>query len=455
MTHACRRALATAAVCGWLLTPAVAGADTWSEQTRLTFSEPVMIPGHTLEPGTYVFRIADVTSARHVFRVRSETDNRVVASIQAIPMKRAESTNDIVLKFAPTSGHEAPALKGFFYPGRLYGHEFVYPDDEARQIAARTKTLVLSTEGPADDARQGTLHAIDAAGLRTPWREDPQVSREWSDWQHARAASTGRSDDQQAADRSQASLIQADFKGMRVSLDQLEKDPDKYIGQQVSVDGEVDDVLGPRVFKIDEPNWGDLDGELLVIVPAGLAALIGEDDRVTVSGTVRRFASAELEREWGWQATPEVEVRLSSRPVIVAQRIVGGDDQRAMIIRVPEKKDTPVGTSGLAGIGVAGSRAMTDSTALAAGDDELVGRTVDLKDVKVSGVDGQRGFFIGPRERQLFVLTHDSATETTPRVGQNVSIDGFVMQMPSGMPGDLAAPGALNRHIYVYATAVD
>lgn len=439
-----------------VVVPAVAAADTWNERTQLTFSEPVMIPGQTLPAGTYVFRIADVSSARHVLRVLSEDEQKVVAAIQAIPMKRPKASNDIVLKFAPTSGGEAPALKGFFYPGRLYGHEFIYPDDQARQIAARTKTLVLASEGRADDVKQGTLHAIDAAGMPSPWREDPEVSREWSDWQRSRTAGGNQGNGQSAGDRAQASLIQADFKGMRVSLDQLEKEPAKYIGQQISVDGVVDDVLGPHVFKLDEPHWGDLDGELLVVVPSDLAALIREDDRVTVSGTVQRFARAELEREWGWQApTPEVEITISSRPVIVAQRIVGGDDQRALMLRLAKPQGTPVGTSGQAGSGAVGSQPITDATMLATGDDELVGRPVDLSDAKVAAVDGQRGFFIGPRERQLFVLTQYAGSSATPRIGQNMSVEGFVMQMPSGMPRQLTAPGALNRHIYVYATSID
>lgn len=48
--------------------------------------------------------------------------------------------------------------------------------------------------------------------------------------------------------------------------------------------GEVDDGLGPRLFKIDEPNWADLVGAILVSVPTTLAAMAREADRVTMTG---------------------------------------------------------------------------------------------------------------------------------------------------------------------------
>ena len=168
------RALVAIALGGVLMATAPAAADTWNERTQLTFDEAVEIPGRTLPPGTYVFRLGDANTARHVLRVMSADENEVITTIQAIPMKRAQATNDIVLKFAPASGGEAPALKGFFYPGRLYGHEFIYPEEQARHIADRTKTLVLSTEGSTDDLKSGTLHMVDAAGVRIPRHDDHQ-----------------------------------------------------------------------------------------------------------------------------------------------------------------------------------------------------------------------------------------------------------------------------------------
>jgi hypothetical protein len=431
-----------------------ASAQPWNDRTILEFTDPVAIPGATLQPGRYVFRIADSDSARHVIRVFDEDESRLIATLQAIPMQRSDATNDIVVKFDPAERGQAPAMKGWFYPGQRYGHEFVYPDEEARRIAERTKTLVLSGETSGDD-RSGTLHVIDPAGARADWKGNDALNREWAEWNRKRASASGNS----------AAMIQADFKGVRVKLDDLEERPTQYIGKQVSVDGEIERVLGPRIFKIDEPGWADLDGEFLVLMPARAAALVRSGDNVTVSGTVRQFVRAEVEREWGWlDLKPEVEIELARKPVIVAERIIGGDDQRTMMIR-SAAEDKPVGTggsaaggTGTAGVGAAAAAPITDVSTVATGDDDMVGRTVRLENAQVTGVERGRGFFVGPRERQLFVLTQYSADDghqTSVDVGQKVSVDGFVMQMPTGVAGTLDAAGAVNRHIYVYATDID
>jgi hypothetical protein len=479
--------LLSAVLCVWAWA-VPASADPWNERTVLKFDAPVMVPGATLQPGTYVFQIADATHARHTIRITRENDSRVITTAQAVPMHRQDATNDIVIKFNPTERSAAPAVKGWFYPGREYGHEFIYPEEQARAIASRTHTLVLADDAKATDmSGTGTLHVIDAQGARTDWKPDEALNREWDAWSRSRqnsaaassnttgsapaasssaqaptasapSASSTSSAASTTADRSSAALIKADRKGMRVTLDELENNPNRYIGKQVSVDGEVDTIVGPRLFKLDEPGWADLEGEMLVVLPAGTGAALKENDQVTVSGTVRQFVRADVERDWGWlNDTPEVELKLARKPVLVADRIIGTNDKETMIIRAPQQ-NSAVATSGksaAAGIGASAHPAISDPVALASGDDDLGGRPVHLDAVEVTGVDAGHGFFIGPRERQLFVLTQYAGNKASVATGQKVSVDGFVMQMPSGTVSHLTAPGALNRHIYVYATELD
>jgi len=359
-------------------------------------------------------------------------------------MKRLETSDDIVMKFNPGEPGQAPAIKGFYYPGRLYGHEFIYPESQARQIASRTKTVVLSVDSEkADDVKQGTLHTIDAAGLRQDWREDETLAAEWRGWDDSRRARRGEAN---------ASLIKAPFEGQRIALDELEDNPDKYIGRVVSVDGMVEDILGPRVFKIDETHWGDLDGELLVVMPDRAAAIVREDDRVTVSGTVRRFARTDLEQAWdSSDIERSLEERLAKRPVIVADRIVGGDDRRALLIEVPDRESAPkpVGTAGDRG----GAAPFSDVRSLLDADRDAVGRVVSLDDVTVKRTT-ERGLLIEDRNRQLFVLTEHALPDGGKMAdGSTISIEGFVLQMPDTMPDTLSAD-ALNRDIYVFATSV-
>ncbi|HEX6973933.1 MAG TPA: hypothetical protein VF147_06000, partial [Vicinamibacterales bacterium] len=227
---------------------------TVDEQTQLSFTQPVMVPGITLQPGTYTFRTVNSDQTQQLVQVLDQS-GAVKATLTTVPLRRAanEVNGDTVLKFNPTSGSaNAPvALKGWFYPGRMYGHEFVYPDDQARDIAQRTKTIVLSSDARNTDGQMGKIFAYDASGQRRPWTSEATV----------RTAPAGTKSE------AAAPMMRTNQTGMKVKLNQLEENGKQYIGKTVTVDAEVDDVLGPRLFKIDEPGWIDLDPEVLVYVP--------------------------------------------------------------------------------------------------------------------------------------------------------------------------------------------
>src|SRR5689334_5953300 len=133
---------AAAAIAGLLATAAAAHADQWNDQTLLTINKPMIVPGATLTPGTYSFELTDIDSTRNVVTIYRQPEHTLVASTAAVPMKRSKATGDIVLTIEPTEPGTPPAIKGWFYPGSVYGHEFVYPEAQARVIAQRTKTLV-------------------------------------------------------------------------------------------------------------------------------------------------------------------------------------------------------------------------------------------------------------------------------------------------------------------------
>jgi hypothetical protein len=442
-----------------------AWAQSWNERTELTFSDPVMIPGATLQPGTYIFRLTDSQSSRHIVEIAKE-DGETVTVTQAVPTKRKEAKGDVVVKFNPTEAGTPPAIAAWFYPGSVYGHQFVYPDDQAKKIAERTRTLVLSTDVPGTDLEKGRLRVYDASGVAKDWQPDADAAASYEAWQRDRRATAGVVTGQAGQDRAQATapMIDADFKGTRLSVDALESDPKIYLGQKVSVDANVERVYGPRMFTIDEPNWADLDGEILVYVPTSLAALVREDDKVTVRGTVKSFVQAELEDQWGWLDLDDAdEVTLQRRPVLVATHIVGGNDNRALVIDVNQGATnranaaaddaTPVGTSGTSG--TAGGGFVTDLTDLARGDDDMVGRHVKLENVRIESKADDKGFFTRVGDEMLFVLPAPGET-TALTQGTSVSLDGVILQMPRHMREHTEAPGdrPVNDDIYVYATKV-
>ena len=433
------RAALTAAV---LLGAVDARADQWNERINLSFSSPVMVPGATLPAGTYVFELVNTNSNRQVVRIRRESDLDPIALAQAVPLKRAETSGDAVLQFNPTDTQAPPAIKAWFYPGSRYGHEFIYPEEQARHIAERTKTVVLSIDVPGSDLEKGVLWTHDATGNQMKWRGDEQTLREWDAFQRGR----GSSADADELKRGTATALRSDFEGRRIELDELEEDPQKYMGQRISVDGEVEEIFGPRLFTIDEPHWGDLDGEILVLLPTPLAALVKDDDRVTISGTVRPFVRAEIEREWGWLGLdPKIEGKVTMKPVLVAERLIGGDDNTALVIDTTASEPGRVGTTGSA-------RELTDATAVGAGDVRLVGQPISLNNARVTGNASGSGFFIDAGDRRLFVLPSRAGTMVAS--GDTVSLRGVILRMPRHMEQRLNAPPNVNDHIYVYATSV-
>lgn len=117
--------LAGAAV--WL-TPVVR-ADQWDKRTILTFSEPVEIPGQVLQPGNYVFKLAD-NDDRTTVLVYTEDEQHMVAMINAVAAYRVEPTSETVITFEERAAGAPHALRDWFYPGEHDGIEFTYQDAE-------------------------------------------------------------------------------------------------------------------------------------------------------------------------------------------------------------------------------------------------------------------------------------------------------------------------------------
>jgi hypothetical protein len=102
-------------------------ADTWDKKTIVTFSESVEIPGQVLPAGTYVFKLANTVSDRHIVQIWTEDETHILATIIAIPNYRLELSNRPVFEFDERPGNSPMALRSWFYPGDNSGQEFVYP----------------------------------------------------------------------------------------------------------------------------------------------------------------------------------------------------------------------------------------------------------------------------------------------------------------------------------------
>ena len=142
-------------VCCMALASAVfapgAKADEWNRKTVITFSGPVEIPGvhlagwGVLPAGTYVFKILDSLSDRHIVQIFNKDETTVYATILAIPNYRLKATDKTVMTFRERPAGQPEALRAWFYPGRNWGEEFVYPKSKAIELAKATNVPVLFT----------------------------------------------------------------------------------------------------------------------------------------------------------------------------------------------------------------------------------------------------------------------------------------------------------------------
>jgi hypothetical protein len=133
------------------IVPAVK-ADEWNQKTTMTFSGPVAIPGQVLPTGTYVFKLLDSSANRHVVQVFNEEEDHIYGTFLAIPDYRMHPSSKPLVKFHERAAGEPQAIKAWFYPGRSYGHEFVYPKNKAVELARINDTSVpaMPTELTAD-----------------------------------------------------------------------------------------------------------------------------------------------------------------------------------------------------------------------------------------------------------------------------------------------------------------
>jgi len=123
-----------------------ASAQSRSKKTVVTFSAPVEIPGVTaqvLPAGTYVFKLLDSLSDRHIVQVFNKEEDHVYATILAIPNYRLKATDKTVMTFAERRAGDPQAIRAWFYPGDNWGQEFVYSKSKAIELAKITNQAVL------------------------------------------------------------------------------------------------------------------------------------------------------------------------------------------------------------------------------------------------------------------------------------------------------------------------
>src|SRR3954451_6418722 len=160
------------AICMFVLP--TASADDWNRKTKVTFSAPVEVPGvgaQVLPAGTYVFKILDSLSDRHIVQIFNAKEDHLYTTILAIPNYRLKATDKTVMTFKERAAGEPEAIRAWFYPGRQWGEEFVYPKAKALELAKIVNEPVLYTPievASIDDLKTAPIAAVAPTGDPIP-----------------------------------------------------------------------------------------------------------------------------------------------------------------------------------------------------------------------------------------------------------------------------------------------
>lgn len=110
---------------------------------------------------------------------------------------------------------------------------------------------------------------------------------------------------------------------------EITENPKQYYGRTLAVTGEVEEILSPTTFTLDEDQlFGATDLLVLVANPkTGNTAntAVKEDQTVAVTGVLRPLVVADLEREydfnWDEGFVRQLEAEYSQKPVLVVQSV--------------------------------------------------------------------------------------------------------------------------------------
>jgi hypothetical protein len=127
IVRAIQISMCAAVLCATIVTAARAG--NWDKKTIVTFSDSVEIPGQVLPAGTYVFKLANSTSDRHIVQIWNGDETQILATIMAIPNYRLDPPDGTIFEFDERPGDSPMALRTWFYPSDNTGPVAIYSGD--------------------------------------------------------------------------------------------------------------------------------------------------------------------------------------------------------------------------------------------------------------------------------------------------------------------------------------
>lgn len=87
------------------------------------------------------------------------------------------------------------------------------------------------------------------------------------------------------------------------------EDGEVAVGKEITLKGDVTKVYDAHTFSLSDKGW-DFEEDLIVVTKDPLPFTAEDDAVVEVKGTVAKFSVVEVEKEYGLDFDPEIEVEL-------------------------------------------------------------------------------------------------------------------------------------------------
>lgn len=161
---------------GVCLAPPVVKADDYDKKTIVKIDQPTEAPGIILQPGTYVIKLLNSSSNRHIAEIMNERMDHLYALSFTVAAERvgplSDKQNKQILTFYEGKNGQPQAMRKWFWPGDTNGQEFLYPKDQAAKIAAITGDKVAEGNLPTVAESGQSLTPDNANGLSLQSRDE-------------------------------------------------------------------------------------------------------------------------------------------------------------------------------------------------------------------------------------------------------------------------------------------
>lgn len=104
---------------------------------------------------------------------------------------------------------------------------------------------------------------------------------------------------------------------------ELMRNPEQFYGRNIAVEGDVNNIRGQNTFTLDNNQL--FGGENLLVLHTTPQRPVNEGETIAVTGVLRPFVVAEIERDydvtWDNNVRRTLETEYSNRPVLVAREV--------------------------------------------------------------------------------------------------------------------------------------